>query len=649
MAKIDSKHMTKTAYDASGKIISQEEGKQESTEEGKFYWWKADNSDMAKQIQSTVKFIQTHSPTRIEQLTASTRLYGNSSAFNFIGPALSRSASASANAQSNRISYNLCASVVDTLTSKVAKNKIIPSFITSGGVWGMQRKAEQLSKFTDGMFYDQDVHSKGVYAFRDAGVWGTGVLHIFEEEDQIKVERAMPHEFFVDQVESIVTQKPQQLHRVRIADRDKMIAFVETFEDGEDKDKALDAVKNSVVSAYIDLGGVGTAADLITVIESWHLKSGKDAEDGVHAITVGDTVIMKEDYKKDYFPFAFCHYTKKLMGFWGQGACERLQNLQMEINRLMVLIQRSMWMGGSFKVLIENGSRVVSQHVNNDVGALIFYTGTPPQYITPPMIQQDIYPYVDSLIAKGFQQEGVSQLSAASLKPQGVDSGAALRTFDQIADDRFLFLGQEMEKFFLEVAKQMIDVAKDIYARRKTFKVIFPTTNFVETIDWADIKLKESEYVLRAYPTSSLPDEPAGRLATVQEWMQAGLCSPRAGRRLMAMPDVEMADKLANAAEDLLHKVFDEMLDDGKYRSPEPQWDLALAGQLYLSYYNYAELWNAPDETMSLLRRFKAQIDDLTGVSAPPPPQMPTQPMANAAPTPVSPMVQNTNNAPIAQ
>src|SRR5665213_87699 len=193
MAKIDSRHMTKTATDAYGKVISKEEAVQDKDVEGKYYWWKSLENDMAHQIQSTVKFIQTHSPTRLEQLTASTRLYGNSSAFNFIGPALSRSASASANTQSNRISFNLCSSVVDTLTSKIAKNKVIPSFITSGGVWGMQRKAEQLSKFTDGMFYDQNVHSKGVYAFRDAAVWGTGILHIFEEDDQIKVERAMPH------------------------------------------------------------------------------------------------------------------------------------------------------------------------------------------------------------------------------------------------------------------------------------------------------------------------------------------------------------------------------------------------------------------------------------------------------------------------
>jgi hypothetical protein len=640
MSSIDVSKMSKKITDVNGKVISEQEGKKEESKVGRHYWWKASDEDMGQEIQGTIKFIQNHQSTRLEQLTASTRLYGNSSAFNFIGPALSRSASASAGTQSNRISFNLCASVIDTLVSKIAKNKVIPTFITSGGEWGMQRKAEQLSKFTEGMFYDQDIHKKGVDAFRDGCVWGTGVVHVFEEDDSIKVERALPHEFFVDQVESLAS-KPRQLHRVKVVDRDVMLAFIESFDDEDLKEKAIEAINNSEQSAFVDVVATGTAADLITVSESWHLRSSEDSEDGMHAITVGDTVIFKEEYTKDYFPFVFFHYNKRLMGFWGQGACERLQNLQQEINRLMILIQRSMWMGGSFKVLVENGSRVVSQHLNNDVGAIINYTGTPPQYVTPPMIQQDIYPYVDALIAKGYQQEGVSQLAASSMKPLGINSGAALRTYDNISDDRMLFTGQEMEAFFLEVARQMIEVAKDIYSRKRTFKVVFPQTRFMETIDWKDIQLDEDEYVLRAYPTSSLPDDPAGRLETIQEYMQAGLVSPRAGRRLMSMPDVEMSDKLANAAEDLLHKLFEKMLDDGEYFAPEPQFDLQLAQQLYLSYYNYATYQNAPEDRMELLRRFKGQLDDLTGITQPPAP--PVQPMANPAPTPTSPLIQNTN------
>lgn len=523
----------------------------------------------------------------------------------------------------------------------------------------MQQKAEKLNKFCEGMAYELDIDSLKNYAVRDSGVWGTGVVHVFEEDDEVRVERAFPHEFFIDQIEALAG-KPRQLHRVKPVDRDILLAFIETFPDGEEKDEAIEYVTSADSSSYIDISGIGTAADLIMVSESYHLKSSKESKDGLMAICVGDKAIYVDDWDEDYFPYPMLHYSAELFGAWGKGACERLQQLQSEVNRLMILVQRSMWMGGSFKILVENGSRVVSQHLNNDVGTIIFYTGTPPQYVTPPMIQQDIYPYIDSLISKAFQQEGVSQLQAAALKPEGVDSGKGLREVDNIADDRFLFFGQQVEKFVLSIYRQMIDRAKDIYARKGKFQVVFPTTTFLETIDWADIDLKRDEFVLRAYPTSSLPDEPAERLSTIQEWMQGGLVSPRAGRRLMAMPDIEMSDKLANAAEDLLHKVFEAMCNDEEYRSPEPTWDLALAGQLYVSYINYAELNNAPDSVMRDLRQFKVQLDDLNGVAAQAvqgqqaiaqlgqmqaqAQQQAAQPMANAQPTPTSPLVQNTNN-----
>lgn len=634
--KID--HSTMSTY-VDGKLVK--EGKQEKEQDAARYnWWLATTpSAMAKQIQGTVRFIQTHQGTRVEKLTMGSRLYGSSSAFNMIGPALAKSASSSGDSNSNRISFNLVASVIDTLTSKVAKNKIIPSFITQGGVWGMQKKAEQLSKFTEGMFYDQDVHKKGVYAFRDAGAWGTGVVAIFNDNGQPVVERVLPHELLVDELEALVG-KPMQIHRVKLVDRSVFLAM---YAEETDEDEAMrQAITKCAPAPYSELGGQGTAADIIMVIESYHLRSSKDSEDGLKVITVGEHSDSSE-WEKDCFPYAFIHYNKRLTGFWGQSAADRLANLQGEINRCMILEQRSRWMQGSFKILVENGSKVVSQHLDNNVGTIIHYTGTPPQYITPPAINPDNATYIDSLIAKGYQQEGVSQLSASSLKPQGVDSGAALRTYDTIADDRFLFTMQEMEEFYLEVARQLIDTAKDINKGKGSYKVLFPSTSFVETIDWKDIKLKEDEYVLKAFPTSSLPDEPAGKLAMVQEYMQSGIISPRAGRRLLSMPDVEMSDKLANAAENLICHILEEMLDDdGAYRAPEPFYDLTLCKQLALEYYNYADLNNAPEDRLELLRRFMSQVDDLTGIAkGPVNPALASAPLASPTAPPVSNLLPN--------
>jgi hypothetical protein len=603
--KIERSNMQK--FDSKGNLLRDAVNNGDGQEQN-FHWWLLEKDEqIAQSIAATVAFIATHQSNRLEQLTVSTKLYGNTSAYNLAGAAFTRSSASTGNSQGQRMSYNLCSSVIDTLVSKIAKNKVIPTFVTNGGIWGMQKKAKDLSKFIEGCFYECDVHAKTVSAFRDAAVWGTGILHIYSENERICVEKVFPHEIFVDLVETLSTA-PRQLHRVKIVDRG---VLADLFKDDE---KSVKAIVDAMPASYQEVGGAGTAADLVKVVESWHLPSGPEADDGLHTICIDDTVLFKEEYTKDYFPFVFTHYSKRLAGFWGQGACERLQNLQGEINRLMILVQRSMWMGGSFKVLVENGSKVVSQHLNNDVGAIIHYTGTPPQYITPPMIQQDIYPYIDSLIQKGYQQEGVSQLSAASLKPEGVDSGKAMRAMTDIEDDRFLSVEQEMEAFNLEIAFQMIEKAKEIYKYNRSYKVTFSNTKFMETIDWKDIKLKDDEYVLKAFPTSQLKNDITGRLADIQEMMQAGLISPSTGKRLMQMPDIEMEEAISNAPENLLHKILEEMLYEDTYRPPEPFYDLTLAKKLALEYYNYADYMNAPEDVLGRLRQFLTQIDDLTGI-----------------------------------
>lgn len=640
MAKIERSAMTAT--DASGKVIREAKKDKDTPEIMKYFWWKADDATMAEEIAGTVKFIQEHQQGRVEQLVASTRLYGTASSVSLLGTAFTRQQANTASPGNQRVSFNLCQSLVDTLQAKIAKNKITPTFVTNGGVWGMQKKSRDLSKFIEGIFYECDVHKIGTYAFRDAAIWGTGILHIYEEYDKVCIEKVYPHELFVDTIEALATE-PRQLHRVKIVDRDCLAAM---FKDDPEK---LESIEKAMPASYQEIGGSATAADLVKVVESWHLASGPEEGDGVHALCIDDIVLFKEEWAKDYFPFEFFHYSKDPFGFWGTGVCARQAGKQKEVNSLMILDQRSRWMMSSFKILIENGSKVVSQHLNNDVGAIVHYTGTPPQYVTPPAIDPSNGEKINDLISKAFQQEGVSQLSASSIKPMGLDSGKALRTYANIEEDRQLFVQQEMEDFYLGVAFQCIEVAKAIYAKKKTYEVVFPSGRFMETVDWKDIQLEEDEYVLKAFPVSSLSDDMSGRLAEVQELAQAGMISPRTARKLMRTPDLEMSDNLANAAEDLLCKIIEDMLDNEEYVPPEPYFDLILGKQLALEYYNYAKFQNAPENVLELLRKFMTQVDDITGV-ANPPQVMPAQgapqgvpPPANPMPTPTSNLIPNVN------
>ena len=95
------------------------------------------------------------------------------------------------------------------------------------------------------------------------------------------------------------------------------------------------------------------------LFESYHLQSGPDANDGLHTINIAEGNLFEEPWEKDYFPYARFSWCKRLYGYWGQGLVEQVQAIQLEVNKLLWVIQRSMHLAGSFKVFIENGPALI--------------------------------------------------------------------------------------------------------------------------------------------------------------------------------------------------------------------------------------------------------------------------------------------------
>ena len=239
-------------------------------------------------------------------------------------------------------------------------------------------------------------------------------------------------------------------------------------------------------------------------------------------------------------------------------------------------------------------------------------------------------------------------MSATSKKPAGLDSGRALREYSDIESDRFTVLGQNYETFFLDAAKLSIAVAKEIYEEEGQYKVTVPNKKFTETIDWKDIDLEEDQYVMKVFPVSSLPDDPAGRLQTIQEYMQAGMLTIRQGRRLLDFPDLESEETLDNAREEYLHTILEKMTEDGEYTVPEPEDDLTLANELALEYYAVGKNQGLEEDNLELLRRFRDQVQVLTMKAMPPAqPNVPNAGSPQAVPEapPVSNMLPNAPSA----
>lgn len=586
-------------------------------------WWLADEATLPGVVMSHVAMIIQADRGRIDSYNTYAKLYGTWTPTFWNGYQLA-SAGKTAAPVKDRLTYNLVQSCIDTLTSRISQNKPKPMFLTQQGDSKLQRKAKKLDAFCYGLYYENNYYEMAPKIFRDACVFGEGILHSYNDNGRVKHERVLPYELLTDYLESHYgPESTKSLFRIKNIDR------TQAMEAWPDHAEEISKLTNT--SVYLN-AAQKSVSDTITIIEAWRLPVGE--KPGRHVIVTDSSILYDEDYEQDFFPFAVIRYSPRLYGFYAQGMAEQLVPLQVEVNRTLISIQRSLYLGGTHKIFVKAGSKVIKSHFDNMIGTIMEYAGdTPPQYVVPQLVQPEIYAHLENMIQKGYQQPGVSQLSSSGVKPMGLDSGKAIRSYEQFQDQRFQTVSNSYDQFAVQVSRNDVAVAKHIYEHIGSLKVKVPGKRFIEEIDWKDVDMENDEFHLQIYPVSKLPQDPEGRLASIQEMMQSGLLTPESGRRLLDYPDLDAEESLWTSATDYLNKILDEMADDGKFTAPEGYDNLQKARELALQRYNEGKLNNLSEDRLDLFRQFLKQIDVL--LTPPPMPMDPNAvPQAPGSPSP---------------
>ncbi len=597
-----------------------------------YKWWEArSKKELAEQIISTASFLKEMQQFRYRQAGIYARLYGNMPLFNFAGSNLSKM-STSSNLPIDRPTMNVVQSCIDTLVSRVTQSRPRPIFLTDNSDYKERNLAKQLNNFIVGELYQCKAYELGELLLRDAAALGTGCLKIYETSaNRVGLERVLLTELLVDPNDALYGT-PRQLYQLKLVDRSVLMENFPNYR--SDIEKAEQAFPDNSADA------ARTISDQVMVVECWHLPSGKDAGDGRHSIACTSGVIFDEDWDKETFPFVFMNYSPRIMGFWGQGLAEQLMGTQVEINKLLATISQAINLVGVPRVFVEDGSKVVKSHLNSSIGAIVTYRGTKPQYEVAPCIPEEVYAQLQRLVQFAYQQSGVSALAASAQKPAGLNSGEAIRNYDDLQSDRFAALVRRYDNIFVSLAYQVIDLAKDIAERTGKYQTVYPNKNGTKEIDLPAAKLLDNPFVIQCFDASSLPRDPAGRLQKVTEMMQAGMITMQEGRRLLDYPDLEQVDKLANSSEERILQILDEIVEDGKYTPPDPFMDLNLATQLVTQYYNLYASAKLEESKQEKLRTFSTQVMALKQAAMPPPlPQ--GAPQAVPMPRPTSDVLPN--------
>lgn len=558
-------------------------------------WWTLDSERVHEHLIPFVKQLEQRQSYRRVRNIRHARLYSNLEALGFQSSLYSRQTQ-DILAQP-RVTLNVVKSCIDTAASKIAKVKPRPLFLTRDGDWSQQQRAKLLTAYFEGLFQEgMPIYPEKQRSFVDSGVFGTGATKFFKGPDgKPTCERTLIDEVIVDDSEAIYGAPPT-FYQTRYVPRDALLS------DYGDSEEEIVAAKGS----HPEMPQTPGASEMVKVVEAWRLASGKGKKDGRHVICIEGVDLLDEKWGKTYAPFVFDRWNSNLTGFFGMGIAEELTGIQLEINKLCRQIQLAQHFMCVPRVFVENASQVNAGHLNTTVGGILKYAGTPPVFNTAPAMPAEVYQHLQYLERKAYEITGISMLSAQSQKPAGLNSGKALREFQDIESDRFQLVGQRWEQSFLDVTGIVMDLLEE-----SSVKVGAKVGKDMRELDWKDVRMDQGDFVLRVFPASILPSQPAGKLATVQELTQAGFIEKDMALSLLDFPDLEAAMSLKTAAIDVVKKQVHQILDEGEAVTPEPFQDLALAEQMAQWAYLRAYSDGAPEDRLELLRVFMSDCKAL--------------------------------------
>jgi hypothetical protein len=576
-------------------------------------WWKAGDKESGKAVETVIARARIATEPRRKRMKADLSMYLNRPVAELDGWAYDQARERSMDAAR----LNLARSVVDTVHAKLVKNLPRTSVLTDGGTWSLQRAAKALDAFIEGVKYSNNWRELFPLEVRDAMVLDTGIVKVWgercEDDDKrmgrVRIDRVLPWELFVDPEEAVYGKPRSLFHTMTVS---RHVAQARWPERAKDIEQAPRADRGQ--GATYSLTG-----DRVTLVEAWHLES-PGAEDGRHVIVCEGAKgkpLVDEEWESDCFPVAWLPWSPGMLGVWGTSLVDEVAGLHSTLNEVDTTIRDRVRQSFGF-VLNYLGAKAKFR-IDNDVPIPIFdVEGGEPgmvEYVSPNLVNAELLGERERLLSLGYRMPGVSELSASSMKPGGLDSGVALREYQDIEAERFAQFGRAVESFDLAVSKLIIRAAKALdeadYPVIVSARTDKRRRRSLLKVDFGKIKLDESAYELQVFPSSQLPRTPSGRLAMVEQLIAAGFLQKDDAMRLLDFPDVEatMTQELApyNIALDMIELI----LDEGRKVSPIPEMNLALTRRVVNLAILQATIDEAPEDRIELLRRFAAQVDAL--------------------------------------
>lgn len=565
--------------------------------------------------------------------------------------------------QAEMPSHNVIQAVTDTLVSQLVKNKVKPLFLTQGGDAKLRRQAEGMSQAVEGTFMEAGVYGDlGRDWAQDASVWGTGMLKAFPDyaSQRVVIERVWHWDVFVSERDAR-TGRPREMAHIFPIPRAVLLERFATCDSDEDADKAhAERMREAIMRADAAPADYDSSLrndmtdDMVLVCEFWHLPSGRvdldesdvwDVEkckhDGRHGLCIGpddDQCLTFEAWPFEYTNLIRFIPKRKNMGWRGRGVPETLMGIQRTLNRMDKRIDQCMHLHGRPIIAVDRGAKINTSLLTNDTALIIEMSRQGGlQYIQPSSIPSEYISQRNELVQWGFEQFGLSQLSATGKVPANLESGAAINSVLNTESVRHAdaFLG--WEDAHIQLARVVVDSIRMLAENGDNFLAVWGDDAELKEIDWRDVDLPESKYRLRSWPTNLFSQTPAAKRDEVLELVRYGIFDPSMAMQALDFPDMKklMGDRAAGLKN--IERIVDRLVTTDEILIPHPYLDLPVAKTLCVSKLNELEAAGRVDAPESeRLRKYIEQIDRLMQPPPPPPGMMPGPPPGPPGPAGVA-------------
>ena len=513
-----------------------------------------------------------------------------------------------------RIALNATQNAIDSLTSKICKNRPRPMFTTVEGDYELREQAENADKYVDGKFMEMGYYET-IYPGKvlDACIYGLGVTKTHEVDGEAVIERTFPFELIYDDREAMYGEP------VRMGQRkwyDCQTAFDLWRKEGKGK---AEVKWNRELEDAIDSRAQGEhdgddfdrdeSSEQVCIYQGWRTKTAK--RPGKMITCLRGKTLDFVDFN-DKLPFEFLRLEVQSMGFYGIGIAERVATIQSEINRLVRDIQMGMHLMAKPHWMVESSSNVNTASLNNDIATIIKYSGSvPPHVYTPQSMSGEVFQHLQYLVRTLYEITGISQLSAQSQKPAGLSSAVALRTYLNVETERF---GNFLRKAEASASGDAKKYARVTGGLKKPPKAVFiPSSSYrdSEMITWGKLDLDTVR--CQVYPTSKLPDTPAGKREYALEMAQYTKVTTDDIFEMLEWTDTEAFAKERLAGKKNVRRDIAKMRR-GENVKRDAIGDHAMAYSMLLDAYEEAKHDGLPPKRLDVMREYiKACYRYLTG------------------------------------